>query len=119
MPIYPYKCQDCDHQFEALQKMSEPLLVDCPECGNSSLRKQLTAAAFKLKGTGWYETDFKNSGKKAAEKKVASSSDGKSTSGNSDAKGDTSSASLNTVASAKQGASEKQAASKSTSVAES
>ena len=44
--------------------MSDPKLSDCPECGSASLRKQVTAAAFKLKGTGWYETDFKNSGKK-------------------------------------------------------
>jgi putative FmdB family regulatory protein len=68
MPIYQYKCQDCEHQLEALQKMSDPLLVDCPSCGHPALRKQLTAAAFKLKGTGWYETDFKNSGKQAPAK---------------------------------------------------
>jgi putative FmdB family regulatory protein len=81
MPIYPYKCQDCDHQFEALQKMSDPLLVDCPVCGKASLRKQLTAAAFKLKGSGWYETDFKNSGKKPADTKQAN---GKTGDGESD-----------------------------------
>jgi len=52
--------------MEALQKMSDPLLSDCPSCESPALRKQLTAAAFKLKGTGWYETDFKNSGAKAA-----------------------------------------------------
>jgi len=64
MPIYQYKCSDCGHQFDALQKMSDAKLVDCPECNLPSLRKQLTAAAFKLNGTGWYETDFKNSGAK-------------------------------------------------------
>jgi len=64
MPIYQYKCKDCDHQLEALQKMSDPKLVDCPACNAPSLSKQVTAAAFKLKGTGWYETDFKNSGAK-------------------------------------------------------
>lgn len=64
MPIYQYKCSECDHQLEALQKMSDAKLVDCPECAAPSLRKQVTSARFKLKGTGWYETDFKNSGKK-------------------------------------------------------
>ena len=64
MPIYQYQCTDCGHALEALQKMSDPKLVDCPECQAPALKKQVTAAAFKLKGTGWYETDFKNSGKK-------------------------------------------------------
>jgi putative FmdB family regulatory protein len=64
MPIYQYKCTDCGHQLEALQKMSDPRLTDCPACQKPSLLKQLTAAAFKLKGSGWYETDFKNSGAK-------------------------------------------------------
>lgn len=50
--------------MEALQRMSDPRLIDCPECNAPELRKQVTAAAFKLKGTGWYETDFKNSGAK-------------------------------------------------------
>lgn len=76
MPIYQYKCTDCDHQLEALQKMSDPRLTDCPVCHKPSLRKQLTAAAFKLKGSGWYETDFKNSGAKPATTK--SSEDNKS-----------------------------------------
>jgi len=64
MPIYQYQCAECGHQMEALQRMSDPKLTDCPECKAPALKKQLTAAAFKLKGTGWYETDFKNSGKK-------------------------------------------------------
>ena len=64
MPIYQYKCSDCGHQFDALQKMSDAKLIDCPACNLPSLRKQVTAAAFKLNGTGWYETDFKNSGSK-------------------------------------------------------
>jgi len=66
MPIYQYKCTDCGHQLEAIQKMSDPKLVDCPACKAASLVKQVTAASFKLKGTGWYETDFKNSGAKPA-----------------------------------------------------
>ena len=64
MPIYEYQCQACGHNLEALQKISDAPLVDCPACGQSELKKQVTAAAFKLTGTGWYETDFKNSGKK-------------------------------------------------------
>lgn len=64
MPIYQYQCDQCSHELEALQKMSDDRLVDCPECEAPALRKKVTAAAFKLKGTGWYETDFKNSGKK-------------------------------------------------------
>jgi putative FmdB family regulatory protein len=74
MPIYQYKCTDCGHQLEALQKMSDPRLTDCPECQEPSLRKQLTAAAFKLKGSGWYETDFKNSGAKPAATKSSEDS---------------------------------------------
>jgi len=64
MPIYQYQCTGCGHQLEALQKISDPKLTECPACNESMLKKQVTAAAFKLKGTGWYETDFKNSGKK-------------------------------------------------------
>ena len=59
MPIYGYACKSCEHSFDALQKMSDPKLVDCPECGESSLRKMLSAPRFRLKGKGWYETDFK------------------------------------------------------------
>ena len=64
MPIYEYVCDNCSHHLEALQKMSDEPLVFCPECGEAGLRKQVSAAAFRLKGTGWYETDFKNSDKK-------------------------------------------------------
>lgn len=59
MPIYEYQCEACDHEFEALQKISDPLLTDCPACEKQSLRKKISAAAFRLKGGGWYETDFK------------------------------------------------------------
>ena len=75
MPIYQYQCVDCGHQMEALQKMSDPKLTDCPACGASSLQKQVTAAAFKLKGTGWYETDFKNSGAKPKASQPTSDAD--------------------------------------------
>jgi putative FmdB family regulatory protein len=64
MPIYEYQCQACDEQLEALQKISEAPLVDCPQCGQPSLKKKISAAAFRLKGGGWYETDFKTGNKK-------------------------------------------------------
>ncbi len=60
MPIYEYKCTECEHRLEKLQRMSDDPLKDCPECGKSSLTKLVSASSFKLKGTGWYETDFKN-----------------------------------------------------------
>ena len=80
MPIYEYACVSCDHHLETLQKMSEDPLVFCPECGEESLRKKVSAAAFVLKGSGWYETDFKNSGKEKP--KDAKASDGQPTSKN-------------------------------------
>jgi putative FmdB family regulatory protein len=64
MPIYEYQCGACGHQLEALQKMSDDPLSDCPECGKSTLQKLISAAGFRLKGGGWYETDFKSGGKK-------------------------------------------------------
>ena len=68
MPIYEYRCADCGHQDEFLQKVSEPLISVCPSCGKTSFRKLLSAAGFKLKGSGWYATDFRNNGAKPAEK---------------------------------------------------
>ncbi|HSH26536.1 MAG TPA: FmdB family zinc ribbon protein [Wenzhouxiangella sp.] len=59
MPIYEYRCQSCGHELEKLQKISDPPLVDCPECAQPALTKLISAAAFRLKGSGWYETDFK------------------------------------------------------------
>jgi len=64
MPIYAYRCEACGHELDALQKISDAPLTDCPACGAAALKKQLTAAAFRLKGSGWYETDFKKDGKK-------------------------------------------------------
>lgn len=60
MPIYEYRCRACGHELEKIQKMSDPPLVDCPECDTAALTKLVSAAAFRLKGGGWYETDFKN-----------------------------------------------------------
>ena len=64
MPIYEYQCQDCDERVEVLQKISDAPKVDCPACGKPSLKKKVSAVAFRLKGSGWYETDFKTGDKK-------------------------------------------------------
>ena len=64
MPIYEYECRDCGHVFDALQKMSDDPLSDCPDCGKPELRKLLSAPNFRLKGGGWYETDFKDKNKR-------------------------------------------------------
>jgi putative FmdB family regulatory protein len=64
MPIYAYKCDACGHAKDVLQKMSDPQLTDCPSCGQATFKKQLTAAGFQLKGTGWYVTDFREGGGK-------------------------------------------------------
>ena len=88
MPIYEYQCQNCGNELEALQKISDEPLVDCPECGESGLKKKVSAAAFRLKGGGWYETDFKTGNKKnlhgGSEK--ASSGDSSSSSSSSESK---------------------------------
>jgi len=59
MPIYAYACKECDHTLDALQKIADAALVDCPACGKPSLKRLLSAPRFRLKGKGWYETDFK------------------------------------------------------------
>jgi putative FmdB family regulatory protein len=59
MPIYAYKCESCGHAKDVLQKISDAPLTDCPACGKATFSKQLTAAGFQLKGSGWYATDFK------------------------------------------------------------
>ncbi len=64
MPIYEYRCEACGHVEEALQKLSDAALVDCPACKKPDLKKQISAAGFRLKGGGWYETDFKSGSKK-------------------------------------------------------
>jgi putative FmdB family regulatory protein len=64
MPIYEYQCSECAHEFEALQKMSDDALIDCPECMKAALIKKVSAAGFRLSGSGWYETDFKSGNKK-------------------------------------------------------
>jgi len=63
MPFYEYRCESCGHQLEALQKISEAPLTDCPECARPALIKLVSATAFQLKGNGWYATDFKGGSK--------------------------------------------------------
>jgi putative FmdB family regulatory protein len=76
MPIYEYRCSSCGFEEEYLQKVSATPLTDCPKCGKSTFVKKLTAAGFQLKGSGWYATDFKNSGSKAKEAKSSDKSEG-------------------------------------------
>lgn len=76
MPIYEYECSACGHRLEVIQKVSDSALIECPACGERHLRKLVTAAAFRLKGTGWYETDFKHGGKKDEKKKEATKGTG-------------------------------------------
>ena len=64
MPIYEYRCAGCGYEMDKLQKISDPPLTDCPACGRSALQKLVSAAGFRLKGGGWYETDFKKGAKK-------------------------------------------------------
>jgi len=78
MPIYEYRCGECGHQQDHLQKVSEKPLSKCPACGKRAYKKLLSAAGFHLKGSGWYATDFKTAGKKPAEKKVDLKTEAKS-----------------------------------------
>jgi putative FmdB family regulatory protein len=71
MPIYEYRCNDCGHKLEALQKLAEAPMLTCPACGRDTLTKLVSAAGFQLKGSGWYVTDFKGSGSKPADKATA------------------------------------------------
>ncbi|MDZ7939153.1 MAG: FmdB family zinc ribbon protein [Rhodoferax sp.] len=77
MPIYAYKCESCGFAKDVLQKMSDTPLQDCPQCGQSAFKKQVTAAGFQLKGAGWYVTDFKGGGGAPAAAAPASSADSK------------------------------------------
>ena len=83
MPIYEYQCNECNNVLDALQKVNDKPLVDCPECGKNSLKRLISAPNFRLKGEGWYETDFKKENRKnvvdkkdeKSEKKESSNSD--------------------------------------------
>ncbi len=91
MPIYEYECGACGHHLEAIQKMSDAALTDCPECHKATLQKLVSAAGFQLKGTGWYVTDFRNKG---AQDKTSSGTDASSKTGGAESgKSDNSSSS--------------------------
>jgi putative FmdB family regulatory protein len=78
MPIYEYRCTSCGHQQEFLQKVSDAPITVCTQCGKPTFSKMVTAAGFQLKGSGWYATDFKNSGAKPKTSTAAAASDTKS-----------------------------------------
>lgn len=87
MPIYEYRCKSCGHELEKLQRMSDDPLVDCPACGEGALTKLISPVGFRLKGSGWYETDFKRDNRRnvaesgAETKGETKSGDGASSSG--------------------------------------
>jgi putative FmdB family regulatory protein len=74
MPIYEYECRSCGHELEKIQRMSDAHLTDCPDCGEPELKRKVSVAGFRLKGGGWYETDFKKGGKKNVHDSGSSSS---------------------------------------------
>jgi putative FmdB family regulatory protein len=85
MPIYEYRCEHCGHELEKMQKLADAPLTDCPACGQPTLKKLISAVGFRLKGSGWYETDFKkgdkkknlhDTGEKSGEKKEGSGAGG-------------------------------------------
>jgi putative FmdB family regulatory protein len=89
MPIYAYACKNCEHQLDALQKIADAPLVDCPECGEPALKRLLSAPRFRLKGSGWYETDFKKDNQRnlaASDSEAPKSDDKKSGEGAKDSK---------------------------------
>ncbi|NHC61575.1 FmdB family zinc ribbon protein [Paenalcaligenes suwonensis] len=81
MPIYAYKCSNCHHEQDVLQKMSDPVLEVCTSCGQHTYQKQVTAAGFQLKGSGWYVTDFRNGGKSSDSGSSSSSGSSSDSSG--------------------------------------
>ena len=88
MPIYEYRCESCEHKLEKLQKMSDGVLVDCPECERPALKRLVSAAAFRLKGSGWYETDFKKDNKRNLADSSHEGTPGKKSSGSNGGKAD-------------------------------
>ncbi|RJU10399.1 transcriptional regulator [Xanthomonas campestris] len=76
MPIYAFQCTACDHQFDRLLKMSDPVPESCPACSANAIKRQVTAPSFRLSGSGWYETDFKSAGEKKKNLTESSSSGG-------------------------------------------
>jgi len=98
MPIYAYRCDECGFAKDVLQKIADPVLTVCPSCGKSSFKKQVTAAGFQLKGSGWYVTDFRGGSTPATG--TAPSADGGGSSGSASSAGSTDSAPAAPAASA-------------------
>jgi putative FmdB family regulatory protein len=92
MPIYEYRCEACGHQEDHLQKVSEAPLTKCPACGKKKYKKQLSAAGFQLKGSGWYATDFKTSASKKTDDAKADSKSESKSEGKPDSKSESKSA---------------------------
>jgi putative FmdB family regulatory protein len=119
VPIYEYQCNDCEHKLEALQKMSDEPLLECPDCGKQSLRKLVSAAAFRLSGSGWYETDFKDKKEQKnlfkSDNKPQSDSDSKTTASADSKKSDSSGSKKSESKSTESSTSKKTKETKSTS----
>ena len=88
MPIYEYRCDNCAHEFETIQKVSDEPLKTCPACSEDALRKKVSAAGFRLKGGGWYETDFKGNKRKNVAGEEKGGKDGDKKAGNGESGGD-------------------------------
>jgi putative FmdB family regulatory protein len=101
MPIYEYRCGACGHELDALQKMTDGPLRKCPECGKSQLRRLVSAPSFRLKGGGWYETDFKGNGEKKRNLVETASGDSSDSSSSSDSSKDPASKEASKEATAK------------------
>lgn len=102
MPIYEYRCTSCGHELEALQKLSDAPLTECPACHRAALSKKVSAAGFQLKGSGWYVTDFRDKGKKQPAKDANKPADaGNAADAKSDAKAPAASSTESTTATAK------------------
>jgi putative FmdB family regulatory protein len=86
MPIYEYKCGNCGHRLEVIQRVNDPALKECPACGKRKLKKLVSAAGFQLKGTGWYVTDFRDKDKKKS--KAGGAKEDSKTDSKADSKGD-------------------------------
>ena len=99
MPIYEYVCNECGHQLEALQKMSDAPLLECPACAKEALKKKISAPGFRLSGSGWYETDFKSNNQKNLSKGDSAEKDSSGKADKPAAKDSTKSASKGSTAS--------------------
>ncbi len=86
MPIYEYRCRSCGHELEKLQRLSDTDLIECPACESSSLQRFISAAAFRLKGSGWYETDFKKGDRRNLSESSGEESDAKTTKADTESK---------------------------------